>query len=98
MPLGDLSSGRRGHFLPVLLSGAFAQWTDFQLADDFVLRDALVVQEHEFETQVLEALVVRNVENEAFVKYGTCRALFDVRLLLGDALLVVEEIDLHVGI
>lgn len=39
-----------------------------------------------------------NIKCKALVKHWTQRPLLDVRLLLGNPLSVVEQIDLHVGI
>lgn len=90
VPLRDLAARRVGHVLPVLLRGAFRARSQGQLSDDLVLRDALVVEQHELEAQVLQALVVWHVKDEALVENRTGGALLDVRLLFSDALAVVK--------
>ena len=49
---------------------------------------------------MLEAVVaeVRQLEDERLVEDRVQGSLLDVGLLLGDALVVVEQVDLHVGI
>lgn len=64
-----------------------------------VLRNSVPVEERELEADLAEALgAVRYLEHDRLVEDGIEGALLHVRLSLGDALIVVEQVDLDVGV
>lgn len=98
MPLCYLSSRGVADLVPVLLGWPSAPGPQLQPADHLVLGDTVPVQDQELEADVLEALVVGDLEHERLVEDRVGGALLHVGLLLGDALVVVEKVDLHVRI
>ena len=98
MPLSDLLPGAIHDLVPVagLLTSALDP--DLQATNDLVLGHAIPVEDEELEGDVLQTFVVGHVEEKGLIEDRVQRALLHVGLLLGDALSVVQEVDLHVGI
>ena len=98
MPLRDLLPRAVHHFVPVVRFGAGKLSANFQPPDYFILCHPVPIKNKEFEGDVLEALVAGHVEEEGFVEDRVQCAFLDVGLFLGDALSIIQEVDLHVWV
>ncbi len=66
---------------------------------NLILGDAIPVEQHELELDASQpVLALGQVEDEGLVEDRVQGSLLHVGLLLGDTLVVEQEIDLHVGI
>ena len=64
-----------------------------------VFSDPVPVEQHEIEADAVQPLgPLGDLEDEALVENGVQGPLLDVRLLLGDALVVEKQIDFDVGV
>ncbi len=98
VPLRDLLSGTVHDLVPVMGFRSAMLGADFQTAYDLVLGHAIPIQSQELQTDVLETLVTRNIEQERFIEDRVECALLYVSLLLSDPLPVVKQVHLYIGI
>lgn len=98
MPLGDLASWIFAHLPPVgATSRGRALQAEEHAPQHLVLGGAIKVDHQELHGDVRQQLRW-NVVDEGLVEDGVERALFDMRLLLGDAFASVEHVHLHIWI
>ncbi len=100
VPLCDLPSWRSDHLVPVLLRRRTARRpsADVHLANQLIPRHPIVVKHLKLQRNVLQALLRRNVKNEAFIEDRAECALLHVRSLLEEADAVVEDVQLYVRV
>ena len=97
MPLRHRLARLGDHIVPVLHLSRPRLGPDHDLADQVVLRQAVVVHAGDVQARFANALE-RHVEDERLVEDGVQCALLDARLLLLDALLRVVQPQLHVRV
>ena len=98
MPLRDLLARAIHDFIPVTQLLTRALDPDLEATYDLVFRHAVPVEHQELEANILQTLIVRHVEQERLVEHRVQGSLLHVRLLFGDSLSVVQQVDLHIGI
>jgi len=106
VPAGDLLARATDYFQPVRPLGVTRTSANLQMSNDLVLCHLVPVEHHEVEADSGQEVrpgragwIGRwKVEDERFVVDWIQSSLLDVRLLLGNALPVVHEVDFHIRV
>jgi len=106
VPAGNLLARATDNFQPVCSLGVARSTADLQMSNHLVLCHLIPVEDHKLEADSRQEVrpcsagrIGRwKVEDERFVEYWIQGSLLDVRLLLGNALSVVHQVDFHVRV